>query len=95
MSYSSQNNPKSSLANKIHVFDEKNYASWNAQAMILLEIMDHDMIDINNAFKLKPTFGYSKEDRRLISLDVKSRTAIGNSLFYHIYRLVQNYESAN
>lgn len=36
----------------------------------------------------------SKEDRRLLSLDVKARTAIGNSLPYHIYCFIQNCESA-
>lgn len=37
---------------------------------------------------------YDEEDKRLISSDVKAGDAFENSLPYHIYHLVQNYESA-
>ena len=44
----------------------------------------------------KPTekHQFSEEDRRLVMLDVRARAAIGNSLPYNIYHLVQNAASA-
>ena len=43
--------------------------------------------------KQKPEMSYDDDDKRLLSLDVKARAAIGNCIPYHIYYLVQNYES--
>lgn len=53
---------------------------------------------VNNApvggLKQKPKARYDEEDKRIITLNVKARATIGNSLPYHIYCLVQNYEFA-
>lgn len=43
--------------------------------------------------KQKLTTIYDVEEKIIISLDVKAISAIGNSLPYHIYHLVENYES--
>ena len=52
---------------------------------------------VNNApvgpLKQNPKTSYDDDDKGLISLDVKERETIGNSLHYHVYHLVQNYKS--
>ena len=45
----------------------------------------------SNKLKGKCVPYYKKEVKRMLNLDVKSRIAIGNSLPFSIYRLVQNY----
>lgn len=42
------------------------------------------------ALNPKPKTRYDEEDKRLMSLYLKERAAIGNSLPYQIYHLVQN-----
>ena len=44
--------------------------------------------------KQKPKTSNDGDDNKLISVNVKARAAIGNSLPNHVYHLVQNYESA-
>lgn len=41
-----------------------------------------------------PKTSYDDDEKRLISVDVKTRTIIRNSLPYHVCHLVQNYEFA-
>ena len=44
MSYA--NNVKSFGINKIHPFDEHNFAMWKTKTMVVLETMDYEMVKI-------------------------------------------------
>ena len=86
-------NPKSTSLNKIHPFDET--MDYDMLDVINKDpIVPMDQLSNDNASdsELKHKFvpGYKKEDKRVLNLDVKARIAIGNSLPYHVYRLVQN-----
>lgn len=43
--------------------------------------------------KKNPEMSYDDDDKKPLSLDVKARVTIGDSLTYHGYHLVQNCES--
>ena len=108
MSSSSSYNPKSTSASNIPLLDANNFPMWKRKAMVVLEIMDYDMLDIvtlgphvplfqltkegvaDGEKKQTPKHEYTAEDKRLIHLDIKARTTIGNALPYDIYHLVQN-----
>lgn len=46
MASSSQYTPKSYALIKIPLFDENNFSMWKLKAMVSLEAMDYDVIDI-------------------------------------------------
>ncbi|KAL4563399.1 hypothetical protein LXL04_027440 [Taraxacum kok-saghyz] len=96
MSSSSSYNPQSTSSSKILLFDPNNFPMWKTKAMVVLETMDYDMLDIYTLgpHKQTPKHDYTAEDKRLIHLDIKARAAIGNALPYDIYHLVTNCESA-
>ena len=42
------------------------------------------------SLKQNPNTSYDDDDKILLTLDVKAKVVIGNSLPYHMHRLVQN-----
>ena len=48
----------------------------------------------NSELTKKYVPGYNKEEKRVLNLNVNVRVAIGNSLPYFVYRLVQNCSTA-
>ena len=48
MSSLSQYHPKSLAASTIPLFDKNNFAMWKTKALVFLETMDYDMLDIVN-----------------------------------------------
>ena len=44
--------------------------------------------------KKKCVLSYNEEEKSVLNLDVKVRVAIGNSLPYYVYHLVQNCSTA-
>lgn len=48
MYFSSQYHPKSFATNKIPLFNEINFSMWKTKALVVLETIDHDMLDIVN-----------------------------------------------
>ncbi|KAL4562223.1 hypothetical protein LXL04_034421 [Taraxacum kok-saghyz] len=61
MSSSSTYNPQSTSSTTIPLFDPNNFPMWKTKAMVILETLDYDMLDIGTIGPHVPMFQPTKD----------------------------------